>query len=157
MRFVARFFGFLWRVSRGGALGGDVGLRIGSGAAALYTFLWLVFLVVAIVLVVLGFDLEAVDRWLGAHTNWFELIGDILWRAFCGLIVLLSGLAIYTLGQEMIDPKAAEDDEEEGGATRRHKAGVEKVPKRKIVSRSFGILAFLAVGYLAWVGMTMAD
>ena len=156
MRFVARFFGFLWRMSRGGALGGDLGLRIGSGGAALYTFLWLVFLVVAIVLVVMGFDLEAVDRWLNAHSSWFELVGDILWRAFCGVIVFLCGLTIYTLGQEMISPQPEDEDDAEEPA-RRHKAGVEEMPKRKIVSRSFGILAFAAIGYLAWIGMTMSD
>lgn len=157
MRYVAKFFGFLWRMSRGGALGDDLGLRIGSGAAALYTFLWLVFLVVAIVLVTMGFDLEAVDRWLNAHTSWFELIGDLLWRGFCGLVLFLCGLTIYTLGQEMVDPRAAADDEDEERTARRHTAGVEEAPKRKIVSRSLGILVLLAIGYLGWVGMTMSD
>ena len=113
MRFIAGFFGFLWRLSRGGALGGDLGLRIGSGAAALYTFLWFVFLVVAIVLVAMGFDLEAVDRWLDAHTSWFELVGDLLWRAFCGMVLFLCGLTIYTLGQRL-------DDDAPGGRRRRH-------------------------------------
>lgn len=156
MGLVGKVLGYLWRLSRGGWLGDQVGARIGSGGARLFTFIWLIFLIVAIVLVLSGFDLEAVDRWLDAHTSWFELIGDILWRAFCGMVLFLCGLTIYTLGQEMIDPRAAADDDEEGVA-RRHKAGVEEAPERKIVSRSFGILMLLAIGYLGWVGMTMSD
>ncbi len=153
MRFIAGFFGFLWRMSRLGTMGSDIGLRVGSGAAVLYTFLWLVFLVVAIVLVVLGFDLEAVDRWLNAHSGWFELIGDVVWRIFCGLVVLMCGLAIYTLGLEMIDPRQAEDEDEP--KPRRKKAGVEEAPRRKIVSRSLGILVLLGIGWFAWGGVVL--
>lgn len=150
MGLIGKVLGYLWRLSRGGWLGDQVGARIGSGAARLFTFLWLIFLVIAIVLVLFGFDLEAVDRWLDTHTNWFELIGDVLFRLFYGFVILLCGLTIYTLAEEMLFPTGRKgeapdpDDEPDDG-------------KRHVVRRSLGILAALAIAYVAWVGLTMSD
>ena len=150
MGFIGKVFGYLWRLSRGGWLGDQVGARIGSGAARLFTFLWLIFLIVAIMLVAFGFDLEAVDRWLNAHASLFDLIGGILFRILYGFILLLCGLTIYTLGEEMILPDKAQQD-------RKHdeeEADPEDDGKRHIVRRGLGILVALGIGYVAWIGMT---
>ena len=151
MGLIGKVLGYLWRLSRGGWLGDQVGARIGSGGARLFTFLWLIFLIVAVVLVLSGFDLEAVDRWLDAHSSWFELVGDVLFRIFYGFVILLCGLTVYTLGEEMLFPtgrkgEAPDPDDEESNDGKRH-----------AVRRSLGILVALAIGYLAWGGMTMAD
>lgn len=149
MRFITGFFGFLWRLSRHGMLGSDVGARWGSGQAALYTFLWLIFLVVAIMLVAMGFDLEAVDRWLGARAGTFDHIGDILFRIFFGFVLAMCGLTIWVLAGEIRAPgrpavgKTKRGEEDEGGDGQRH-----------IVRRGLGILVALAIGWFAWMGMT---
>ncbi|HWU74018.1 MAG TPA: hypothetical protein VN137_11065 [Sphingomonas sp.] len=151
MGLVGKVLSYLWRLSRGGWLGDQVGARIGSGGARLFTFIWLIFLIVAIVLVLSGFDLEAVDRWLDAHSSWFELIGDVLFRIFYGFVILLCGLTIYTLGEEIVfpagrkaEPPDPNEDESNDG-------------KRHVVRRGLGILLAMAIGYVAWVGMTMSD
>lgn len=76
-----------------GYLVGD-GLRWRSGGALLFGFLFAALFVVGLGLVLLGFDLDAVDRWLEARAGWFDLIGTLLFRALLVLIVLVCGFAI---------------------------------------------------------------
>ena len=119
-------FGGLWRFSRGGWMGDDLGLRYGSGSAALYTFLVILLFLVGLVFVLLGFDLGDVDRWLEANGGWIEAIADLLFRAVCAVILLVCLFMI-------------------GGAVFARKS-----PERP----GFGC-AFLAliVGYFAWFGV----
>ena len=89
LRWIGGLIAGLWRFSRDGWAGGDLGLRYGSGSAALYTFLVLVLFLVGLVLVLLGFDLGDVDRWLEANGGWIEAIADLLFRAVCAVILLI--------------------------------------------------------------------
>ncbi|WP_293991582.1 hypothetical protein [Sphingomonas sp.] len=138
-------------MSRHGVLGSDVGLRWGSGQAALFTFLWLLFFVAAIVLVVMGFDLEAVDRWLNARAGLFDHIGDILFRIFFGFVLAMCGLTIWTLVDAMrapalanvIDVKHRKKDDDDLDDGQPH-----------VVRRSLGILVALVIGWFAWMGVT---
>lgn len=62
---------------------------MGSPLAGGLLFLCLVFGVVGVVLVLLGFDLDQVDRWLDAQVNWMDLVGQLAFRALLGFILLL--------------------------------------------------------------------
>jgi hypothetical protein len=95
LRWIGRFIAGLWNFSRSGWMGADLGLRFGSGAAALYTFLFVIFFLIGLVLVVLGFGLVDVDRWLESNGGWIEAIADFLFRAVCAGIVLL---CLFTVG-----------------------------------------------------------
>ena len=108
-------------------MGGDLGLRFGSGAAALYTFLFLIFFLIGLALVLLGFDLGDVDRWLEAHGGWIEAVADLLFRAVCAGILLL---CLFMIGGAIFD--------------RRN-------PERPGLGCAF--LA-LIVAYFAWFGVT---
>jgi hypothetical protein len=89
----------LWGFSRGLRVEGGPGLRPGSGAATLWTFLFLVFLLVGLVLLALGFDLDEVDRWIDRRVDWFDLAGTILFKGLLAAVllfcVLLGGFALY--------------------------------------------------------------
>ncbi len=89
LRWIGGLIAGLWGLARGGWMGGDLGLRFGSGSAALYTFLFLIFFLVGLVLVLLGFDLGDVDRWLEAQSGWIETVADFLFRAVCAAVLLL--------------------------------------------------------------------
>ena len=126
LRWIGGLLAGLWRFSRGGWMGGDLGLRYGSGSAALYTFLFLILFLIGLVLVLLGFDLGDVDRWLEANGGWIEAIASLAFRAVC-LGVLL--LCLFMIGSAVFARKS---------------------PDRP----GFGC-AFLAlvVGYFAWFGL----
>ena len=66
-------------------MGADLDLRFGSGGAALYTFLFLI----GLALVLLGFDLGDVDRWLDAQGRWIEAVANLLFRAVSAGFTLL--------------------------------------------------------------------
>ncbi len=82
----------IWAVSRGSWVDVGNGLRPGSGASALYLFLFLLFCLIGGVLLLLGFDLGRVDAWLDAQGSVFELAGTIAFKAMLGLILLISVL-----------------------------------------------------------------
>ena len=125
-RWIGGLIAGLWRLARSGWAGGDLGLRYGSGSAALYTFLFLVFFLIGLVLVLLGFDLGDVDRWLEANGGWIEAIADLAFRAVC-LGVLL--LCLFMIGSAILARKS---------------------PDRP----GFGCaLLALVVGYFAWFGL----
>ena len=88
-RGIGRFISGLWAFSRSGWMGSDLGLRFGSGAAALYTFLFLLLFLIGLALVLLGFDLGDVDRWLDAQSGWIDAIASLMFRAVCAGILLL--------------------------------------------------------------------
>lgn len=84
----------LWAISRGSWVDVGGGLRPGSGASALYLFLFLLFCLIGGVLVALGFDLDHVDAWLDGHSNWFELAGAIAFKGLLALALLFSVLIV---------------------------------------------------------------
>lgn len=68
--------------------------RAGSGLASLTRFLSQTLFIVGIVLVLLGFDLIEIDRWLEGQAGTIEGAGSLLFRLFCGLILLICAFAV---------------------------------------------------------------
>lgn len=126
LRAIGRSIAFLWSFSRRSWVGVHEGLRPRSGASALVLFLFLLFFVVGLILVMLGFDLGHVDAWLDAHGGWFAAIGDLLLRLVWGTVLLvcliLIGLALHDLTRGKL--------------------------------RIGTILLSLLVGYFAWIGVS---
>jgi hypothetical protein len=95
--FVGSLLRGLMAIARGSRVDVGQGLRPGSGASALYLFLILVFLLIGGVLVLLGFDLDAVDAWLDGRQDWFRLVGDVAFKALLAA-VLLACVAVAAAG-----------------------------------------------------------
>jgi hypothetical protein len=76
------------------------GVAFTAGAGGLYGLLFMFFFAVGLVLVLFGFDLDAVDRWLDAHADWFEAAGMFLIRAV--LAIILAG-CVYVVGKAIYD------------------------------------------------------
>jgi uncharacterized membrane protein len=93
-RWIAWLIGALWRFSRRSWIDTGIGLRPRSGASALVLFLFLIFFIIGALLMLLGFDLADVDRWIEAQGGWLDAVGTFLFRAACGLVLLLCVLAI---------------------------------------------------------------
>lgn len=91
---MGRFFRWLWSLAR---LFPSVapGIRFGGGASVLLSFLFFVFVVVAVVLVALGFDLGQVDDWLDRNAGIFDKIGTILFK---GLLVFILAICALVVG-----------------------------------------------------------
>lgn len=85
------------------------------------------FFIVGAVLVLLGFDLDAVDRWF-ERQSWIEIVASLLFRAVCGFVLLICVVVVI----------AAIFDR--------------KNPERPPLGC---LLLALPVGYFAWIGMTM--
>ena len=102
------------------------GLRPRSGASALFLFLFLLFFLIGLILVLLGFDLNRVDLWLEARGGWFSAIGDLLFRLVSAAVLLvcliLLGAALYELTRGKV------------------RIGL--------------MLASLLIGYFAWIGVS---
>jgi hypothetical protein len=88
---IGRFFAWLWTLARFFPTVAP-GIRFGSGASVLLTFLFLVFFLIGLGLVGLGFDLNDVDAWLARQGSTFDLIGTILFK-----IILLAVLSVCLL------------------------------------------------------------
>ena len=71
------------------------GIRFGSASSVLLTFLFLVFFLVGLGLVLLGFDLDDVDAWLDRQGGWLALIGTLIFKGVL-LLVLLVCVVIAT-------------------------------------------------------------
>ena len=94
-RWIGRLVSGFWSFSRASHVDVGMGLRPGSGASALYIFLFLVFFLIGLVLVLLGFDLGEVDNWIDAQGGWLDAVGTVLFRIVCGLVVLLSVVTVW--------------------------------------------------------------
>jgi hypothetical protein len=66
----------------------------GYGTPALYLFLYYILLPVGLLLVLLGFDLEAVDRWLDGHAGWLDALGSLAFKALLAIVLLVSVLGV---------------------------------------------------------------
>src|SRR5687767_8056496 len=94
LRWIGWLVAGLWRFSRRSWIDTGIGLRPRSGASALVLFLFLVFFLIGMLLVLLGFGLGEVDRWIDAQAGWLDAVATFLFRAACGLILLLCTLMI---------------------------------------------------------------
>jgi len=117
----------LWRFSRRSWVDVGMGLRPRSGASGLFLFLFLIFFLVGLVLLSFGVDLERADVWLEAQGGWLDAVGTLLFRAACGLVLLICALAVI------------------GGLVDR------KNPERPGVGCMIGALI---LGYFAWFGVS---
>lgn len=99
-RWIAGLTGALWRFSRRSWIDTGIGLRPRSGASALFLFLFLIFFLVGLVLVLLGFSLGDVDNLIDAQAGRIDAIASFLFRAACGLVVLL---CLFTIGGAIFD------------------------------------------------------
>ena len=101
-RWIAWLTGALWRFSKRSWVDTDIGLRPRSRSSALVLFLFLIFFPIGLVLVLLGFSLGDVDAWLEAQAGWLDSVASVLFRAVCGLVLLLClfmvGSAVFERG-----------------------------------------------------------
>jgi len=102
-RWIAWLVGALWRFSKRSWIDTGIGLIPRSRFSALVLFLFLIFFPIGLVLVLLGFDLGEVDAWLDAQAVWLDAVGSFLFRAVCGLVMLL---CLFMIGSAIFDRKS---------------------------------------------------
>ena len=151
-KLIAGFVRWLWQASMLLRYPFDSGLRTGSRAAGLYMFLVLFFVVLGVVLVALGFDLDAIDRSLDARGSRIDWIASLLFRIFSALIYLLSlafaAMMLTTLllklrgqpGEVGVPDPAVETDQHEDDHAGAGSLGC-------------GFFAALTIAYFAWFGI----
>jgi hypothetical protein len=88
MRFIAEFLGSLWRSAMFWRISPLEDVRTGSNLAGCLMFLVMVFAIVGVILVALGFDLNEVDLWLDAQGGWLDFVGSVLFRGFVWAVFL---------------------------------------------------------------------
>ncbi|TXL71963.1 hypothetical protein FHP25_27390 [Vineibacter terrae] len=66
----------------------------GWGRPRLYVFLLTLFLLVGVVLVLIGVDLEDADRWLDRQGGWLAALGSAALRVVFGLVLLGCAVAV---------------------------------------------------------------
>ncbi len=118
----------------GNPLAGGAGLGSMSrwnGVAVLYGFFFAVFCVIGFVLVMLGFDLDAVDRWLDARAGWFDAIGTLLFKAVL-VVILLFCAGMIGVGIHQRVTRAPKDERWVGWG---------------------GMIVSALFGWLCWVGI----
>ena len=130
MGWIGRFFGTLWQIARGSHFKVHPDLRQGSAVSALYLFMWMVFGIVGVILVLLGFDLGDVDLWLDAQGGWLDILGKWILRLIWGGVLLACAAMVVGGLWQRTRPKGEED---------RIGWGV--------------MLAALVLGYFAWFGV----
>lgn len=88
-----------------GWLGGLWRFMLRFGAAAPWLFLSFLIFVTSLVLVLLGFDLGDVDRWIEAQGGWLDALGSALVRLVSGLVILV---CLITIGGAIFDRRNPE-------------------------------------------------
>jgi hypothetical protein len=126
-RWIAWLIGALWRFSRRSWIDTDIGLRPRSGASALYLFLFLIFFLIGLVLLLLGFNLGSLDALIDARAGRIDSVAGFLFRVLSGLVILL---CLFMIGGAIFD----RDNPERPGV-------------------GCALVAAL-VAYFAWFGMT---
>ena len=104
-RWIAWLIGALWRFSRRSWIDTGIGLRPRSPASGLVHFLFLIFFIVGLILMLLGFDLGDVDVWLETHAGRLDAVFSFLFRIVCGLVILL---CLFMIGGAIFDRKDPE-------------------------------------------------
>lgn len=107
LTWIPRLIAFLWSFSRRSWIDVGMGLRPRSGASALVLFLFLIFFIVGLLLVMLGFNLGDVDRWIDAQSGWLDAVGTFLFRAICGLVLLLCAFMVWSALFDRKNPERA--------------------------------------------------
>ncbi|HEX4847937.1 MAG TPA: hypothetical protein VFV30_07315 [Novosphingobium sp.] len=181
-KLVAGFVRWLWSLSMAVRHPIDSGLRTGSASAGLYMFLFLLFLVIGLVLMALGFDLADIDRWLDANGGWIEGGADLLFRAFMGLIFLFSllaaGVMLFEMGRALFGARGGALDDPEAQLERAQMAEDDRMLAAELadpdepledfappepdakdeptgpLGLGCGMLVALVFAYFAWFGMT---
>lgn len=101
MRWLGDFIGGMWRGAQFWRISPLEGVRTGSSLAGALMFLVMLFTIIGIILVVLGLDLNEVDRWIDAQGGWLDAVGSVLFRGFVWLVflfcVLSCGVMIWAL------------------------------------------------------------
>ena len=118
--------GSLWRFSRRSWIDVGMGLRPRSGSSALVLFLFLIFFLVGLGALALGFSLGDLDNWIDSNAGTLDATASLIFRALCGLILLVCAL---TVGMVLFDRKS---------------------PDRLGWGYAAGALV---VGYFAWFGL----
>lgn len=96
MRWIWGLIRWIWGLARIAL----VAVAYSVGAGGLYGLLFMFFFAVGLVLVLFGFDLDAVDIWLDARADWFDWIGTILFKTL--LAIILAGCA-FVVGKGIYD------------------------------------------------------
>lgn len=129
---------------------GHFGCRVQIAAV-----LFFIAILLSLVGLVAGFDLNDVDLWLQAHGGFFSAVGNVLFRIGCGFVLLCCVAAV--LGAIFDRPKRAPGPD---AAPRDLLAPPPAPPPAPDVdpdaAKPIGIgcaLLALVVGYFAWVGM----
>lgn len=91
------FLRFLWRNAMFWRISPIEGVRTGSSLAGCMMFLVAVLTIVAIILVMLGFDLGEVDLWLEAQGGWLDFVGRVVFRICVWLLFLFSVLCCVVI------------------------------------------------------------
>ena len=91
------FLRSLWRSAMFWRISPIEGVRTGSSLAGCMMFLVSVFTIVAVVLVLLGFDLGEVDLWLEAQGGWLHFVGSVVFRVCIWLLFLFSVLCCVVI------------------------------------------------------------
>lgn len=97
MRGIIEFFGSLWRSAMFWRVSPIEGVRTGSSLAGCLMFMVAVFTIIAIILVLLGFDLGEVDLWLEAQGGWLDFVGRVAFRICVWLLFLFSVLCCVVI------------------------------------------------------------
>lgn len=105
LTWLPRLIGALWRFSRRSWIDVGMGLRPRSGSSALVLFLFLIFFLVGLVLLLFGFSLGDLDRWIDANAGSIDAVASFLFSALCGLILLV---CVLIVGMVLFDRKGAD-------------------------------------------------
>ncbi|HEY5712310.1 MAG TPA: hypothetical protein VIT38_10475 [Allosphingosinicella sp.] len=120
------------------------------GAAGLYLLLFLFFFVLGGLLMLLGFDLGEVDLWIDAQGGWLDAVGSFLFRAFCGLVMLLCAFMVLGFLYDRIFGRRNRDLTAAPARESNHTES--ELEAARPPGLGCAILA-LIVGYFAWFGM----
>jgi hypothetical protein len=137
MRWITGLVRGIWNLSSNSRIDVGQGLRPGSRASAFYLFLLLIFFLVGLVLVLFGFKLGDVDRWLDAQSGWLDIAGTLLFKALFAFILFL---CVLTLGVGLFTR-----------LPRRRRPRDSGEPTKCL---GFGAMAAaLVIGYFAYIGL----
>lgn len=86
---IGALIGGMWRTAQFWRISPLAEVRTGSNLAGALMFLVMLFSLIGLILVMLGFDLNEVDLWLEAQGGWLDFVGRILFRGLVWFIFLL--------------------------------------------------------------------